>query len=89
MDFFAPTRMLKNKTVFDESGKRVVVRLFSRGKIFLITKGKINQLETCSEEEAKNFFFKLVKDTSKGTSPLKKRKSPIIFRGGLPSLGKR
>ena len=83
------TRMLKNQTVFDTSGCDVVVRLFSRGKLFVVTKGRITVFQTSSEIDARRCFVTTVNEIPKGVRPPKKKKAPIIYRAGLPSLGKR
>jgi hypothetical protein len=83
------TRMLKNQTVFDTTGCDVVVRLFSRGKLFIVTKGRATVLQTNSEIDAKKCYATTVNEIPRGVRPSKKNKTPIIYRAGLPSLGKR
>jgi hypothetical protein len=83
------TRMLKGQTVFGTSGRNVVVRLFSRGKLFVVTKGRITVLQTSSEIDARRCFVTTVNEIPRGVRPPKKKKIPIIYRAGLPSLGKR
>ena len=80
--------MLKNTTVCDVTGKSVHVRLFSKGEIFVVTKGNQTVFESNLEQAAREIYETTVKLMPKGKRP-PKRKKLITFSGGLPTLGKK
>jgi hypothetical protein len=89
LENLAVTRMLKNKSICDLSGRNVAVRLFSKGKNFVVTLGDQILFEGSSAQAAMAFYETTVNLTPKGKRLPKIKKKLIIFSGGLPTLGKR
>ena len=89
------TRMLRSKKAKSPEGSTVLVRVFQNGKTYTVAQGRTTVLVTPSEAAAREAFERACESVPSGTPPTRglrtkrKAKGPIIYRGGLPSLGKR
>jgi hypothetical protein len=90
------TRMVRNRKVQTPDGRVVLVHIFQAGRTYSVMLGGTKVLETEDQNLAlEAFAHACEKAPSSGSLAApswvskKKPKKPTVYRGGLPSLGKR